>query len=91
MAVPRYRAAAAEALRIAHLDDFIAIYHRPSGLTHLVTAPVPELLALLGEAALDRDTLLARLIATFDLGDADADALDARLGELVQIGLVERL
>ena len=89
MAERRYRAAAADQLRIVPLDDFTLIFHRPSGLTHLVTAPAPEILELLGSEALSRDALLARLGAAFELGDASAEALDARLGELVATGLVE--
>ena len=89
MAERLYRAAPADALRIVPLDDFTLIFHRPSGLTHLVTAPAPEILDLLGEAPLTRDTLLAGLGERFDLGDANAQALDARLGELVAAGLVE--
>jgi PqqD family protein of HPr-rel-A system len=85
----RYRAAAAEDLRIVPLDEFTLIFHRPSGLTHLVTAPAPEILELLGESALGRDVLFGRLNERFDLGDASAEALDARLGELVATGLVE--
>lgn len=88
MAERRYRAAVAEDLRIVPLDEFTLLFHRPSGLTHLVTAPAPEILELLGESALGRDVLLARLAERFDLGDASAEALDARLGELVAIGLV---
>lgn len=88
MAERRYWAAVAEDLRIVPLDEFTLLFHRPSGLTHLVTAPAPEILELLGESALGRDVLLARLAERFDLGDASAEALDARLGELVAIGLV---
>lgn len=89
MAERRYRAAAAEDLRIVPLDEFTLIFHRPSGLTHLVTAPAPEILETLGRGGLSREVLLTRLCERFDLGDATLEALDARLGELVAIGLVE--
>jgi len=84
-----YRAAAAESLRIVPLDDFTVIFHRPSGLTHLVTAPAPQILAALSEEPLTRSALMARLGETFELGDASTEALDARLAELVATGLVE--
>jgi PqqD family protein of HPr-rel-A system len=89
MAERLYRAAPADALRVVPLDDFTLIFHRPSGLSHLVTAPAPEILDLLGEGPLTRDALLAGLGERFDLGDGSAEALDARLGELVAAGLVE--
>lgn len=87
---PRYRAPAAGALRIVALDALVAIHHRPSGQTHLVTSPVPEILAELGEDWTTVETLLARLTATYDMPDSDTDALADRLGELADAGLVER-
>lgn len=89
MAERRYRAAPAESLRIVPLDDFTLIFHRASGLTHLVTAPAPEILAALAATPLTRDALLAKLAEAFDLADGNAAALEARLGELTAIGLVE--
>lgn len=83
-----YRMARSETLKIVHLDSFTALYHRASGITHLVTAPAPEILATLGEAGLTRRALLARLAMDYDLGDADEAALLARLDELVAAGLV---
>ena len=84
-----YCAAPAEHLRIEPLDDFTLIFHRPSGLTHLITTPAPEILEALGQEPLTRSALLARLDGRFDLADASAEALDARLEELVATGLVE--
>jgi len=49
----RYRAPPAEALLIAELDAFTAIFHRPSGITHLLASPAPEILEVLAEAPLD--------------------------------------
>jgi PqqD family protein of HPr-rel-A system len=71
------------------LDDLIAIHHRPSGATHLVEPLVPELLDALGDDWCDAPALLERLAARFDLPDADAAALTARLDELAEAGLVE--
>jgi len=85
----RYRAPAPEALLTARLDTLTAVFHRPSGITHLLASPAPEILALLAEEALDADDLLARLAARFDLADANREALIARLDELVAAGLVE--
>jgi PqqD family protein of HPr-rel-A system len=87
----RYRAPADAALLTAELDAFIAVFHRPSGITHLLVSPAPEIVALLGDTALDLDTLLVLLGERYDLGDASRDALAARLDELVAAGLVEAI
>ncbi len=85
-----FRAAPADALRIVPLDLLTAIHHRRSGQTHVVASPVPEILAALRDAPMDADALLAELGKRFELEDADAAGLHARLEELVETGLVER-
>jgi PqqD family protein of HPr-rel-A system len=77
-----------ESLRIVHLDSFTAIYHRASGITHLITSPAPEILATLGEAGMTRAALIERLGEDYAILDADEAALAARLDELVASGLV---
>lgn len=77
-------------LLIAPLDEFTAVYHRASGITHLLTEPAPQILAALGEGPVSLDALLARLARDFDLTDGTREALAARLDELVEVGLVER-
>jgi PqqD family protein of HPr-rel-A system len=89
--VTAYRATLPETLRIVPLDALTLIYHRASGITHIVDAPVPEILEALGGEALGLDALLARLGERFELADADPGALAARLDELAAAGLVERL
>jgi PqqD family protein of HPr-rel-A system len=84
-----YVAAPASALLIEPLDALTAVYHRPSGITHLLAAPAPEILSVLADPA-TADELLARLAERFEVPDADRDALLARLEELVAAGLVER-
>jgi PqqD family protein of HPr-rel-A system len=84
-----YVAAPASALLVEPLDALTAVYHRPSGITHLLGQPAPEILAALGEPA-TADDLLHRLAALFEVPDADRAALLARLEELVAAGLVER-
>lgn len=86
-----YFAARPDGLRIVELDMFTAIYHRSSGITHLVAAPVPEILATLGDAGMTRAGLIARLGQQYDLLDADEAALGARLDELVSAGLVRTI
>lgn len=86
----RYKAAAPEALRIVPFDALTLIYHRSSGITHIVDAPVPEILETLADEHLTTDDLLVRLDQRFDLVDADPLALADRLDELAAVGLVER-
>ncbi|MFG6282122.1 HPr-rel-A system PqqD family peptide chaperone [Sphingomonas sp. S6] len=87
----RYRAAAPDTLLSRELDMLVAVFHRSSGITHLLASPAPEILQALAAEPLDRDGLLAKLGEAFELGDGGADALAARLDELVAAGLVEAL
>ena len=87
----RYKAAVPETLRIVPLDALTLVYHRASGITHVVDSPVPEILETLAAESLGVPELLTRLGEHFDLVDADVNALAARLDELAAVGLVERL
>ena len=79
------------AMRLAvALDELVAIYHRPSGVTHLLAPPAPELLDALAEGPADAADLLARLSRRYDLPDAAAEAIAARMEELVLAGLAWR-
>ena len=84
-----YRAPPIDGLLIAPLDEFTAVYHRASGITHLLTEPAPQILAVLGEGGLSLDALLDRLAEDYELSDGTREALAARLDELVEAGLVE--
>ena len=55
-----YRAEPLSSLLIEPLDELTAVYHRASGITHLLAPPAPELLHMLQEPA-TADQLLARL------------------------------
>ena len=85
-----YRAADPATLRVVPLDTLTLIYHRASGITHVVDAPVPEILEALADQPLSAPALLDHLAGHFDLVDADPAALAVRLDELAQAGLVER-
>jgi len=82
-----YRAPPPSALLVEPLDAFTAVFHRPSGITHLLVPPAPQILAVLTEG-LTREALMQRLAAEYDLADADPVALAARLEELVDAGLI---
>lgn len=85
-----YRGPPDGGLLIAPLDEFTAVYHRASGITHLLTEPAPQILAIIADGALSLDALLDRLGREYDLTDGTRASLEARLGELIEAGLVER-
>ena len=73
------------------LDGLSVLFHRPSGMTHIVAAPAPEILAALREGPADAAELLKRLRAAYDFeGENAAEAVEARLAELEEAGLVRR-
>lgn len=83
----QYRATARDTLVVAELSPFTAVYHRASGITHLLVEPAPEILTALADVPLTLDGLRAALAVSFELDDAAT--LTERLGELVAAGLVE--
>jgi len=85
-----YRAASADELRIMPLDALTLIYHRASGITHLVAPPVPEIIDTLAGSPMTAAALLDRLAERFALVDPDPQSLVARLDELAAAGLVTR-
>jgi PqqD family protein of HPr-rel-A system len=91
MADPFYRAAGEGELRIEPLGELTAIFDRRSMQTHLVVAPMPEILAALESGFANAAAIAARLADRFDLdGEGDAVAIVAdRLAELAAMGLVE--
>lgn len=78
----------ASALLVEPLDTFTAVFHRPSGITHLLVSPAPQILVALTPDGLSAEALMARLSSDYDLADGDRAALLARLDELVAAGLV---
>ena len=97
MAERAYAALAEGALKRVRLGGLEAIYHAPSGITHLLAEPVPDLLDGLdsfgpGEFVTPH-RLVARMAERFDIrGDDPAEAPEAvlgeRLAELAALGLV---
>ncbi|MFL6858516.1 MAG: HPr-rel-A system PqqD family peptide chaperone [Allosphingosinicella sp.] len=91
MAGPRYIADLPEAARRVEIEGLILLYHRPSGATHVLAPPAPQILDALAGNAADADALAARLSERFDLTADDAPAaMAARLAELEAAGLVRR-
>ena len=90
MAGPRYIADPQGLVQSVELDGLTALFHRPSGMTHIVAPPAPQILRALAATPADADELSARLSAQFDL-EGGCEALAARLQELEAAGLVTRL
>lgn len=86
-----YRAAPADTLVAVPLDAFTAVFHRPSGITHLLTDPAPQILAAMGTASMTAEAVMASLTEDYDLADTNPAVLAERLEELVAAGLVERV
>ena len=91
MAGRLYVADPANAVETVALDGLTLIFHAPSGMTHIVAAPAPEILGALREGPADAAELSRRLQLHFDLDDSEAEtAIRARLDELEAAGLVRR-
>jgi PqqD family protein of HPr-rel-A system len=88
MAGPVYIADPASAVTRVALDGLCVLFHEPSGMTHIVAPPAPEILDALQDGPADAAELLRRLRARFEF-DGD-EAIHARLAELETAGLVRR-
>lgn len=90
MADPVFAADPPGHLRVVPLDALTALYHRPSGQTHIVSEPMPEILAALGNGPMTPEALFSQLFEGAEITAEAAEALAARLAELEAIGLVSR-
>ena len=90
MAGPSYIADQEFQLKKVELDGLTALFHVPSGMTHIVAPPAPQILEALAGSPADLTELALRLSRNFDVDGAE-DALAARLDELEAAGLVSRL
>ena len=88
---PMFVADAADARIVVPLEDLFAVFHVPSGATHILASPAPEILDALADGPADVDALLARLERSHDFDMEGArEAIAARLDELEAGGLVSR-
>lgn len=87
---PFFAADRADALSVVELDGLVALFHQPSGTTHLLAPPAPQILAALQAGAAQPQEILARIAADYEIGDGDLGAIGARLAELEAAGLVHR-
>ena len=61
MAGPRYIADPEELIRKVELDGLTALFHVPSGMTHIVAPPAPQILEVLAGAPADVEEMAERL------------------------------
>jgi PqqD family protein of HPr-rel-A system len=91
MAASLYAADPPESLRTVELEGLTLLYHRRSGLTHILAPPAPQILAALAAGPADATEIVARIGEDFELDSEDpAAAIAARLAELEAAGLVWR-
>ena len=86
---PHYRADPSDAVCSVELEGLTLLYHRASGMTHVLAPPSPEILGELRGGVATLSELEARLEERFDLVGG-ADILAERLQELVAAGLIEK-
>jgi PqqD family protein of HPr-rel-A system len=91
VAGPLYIADRPDALRCVPLEGLVAIFHAPSGMTHVVAPPAPQILEALSDAPGDARAILEWIRARYEIEEADAaESIEARLAELEAAGLVRR-
>ena len=91
MAASLYAADPPETVRTVELEGLTILYHRRSGLTHILAPPAPQILAALASGPADAGEIVERIGADFDIeADDPAAAIAARLAELEAAGLVWR-
>lgn len=76
------------------LDGFTLIYHRPSGQTHMLAEPAPEILAVLAEGDAGPIDIVRRLARDHGMLDSEGDVeavIAARMAELAGLGLIRPL
>jgi len=67
MAGPAYIADCPGAVTKVALDGLAVLFHEPSGMTHIVASPAPEILEALQEGPADLAEILRRLSEVFDV------------------------
>lgn len=92
MAGHRYRADPPGLLDRVELDGLTAVFHQPSGTTHILASPAPQILQALSQGPATAPTILGRMKKQFELetGKGALLALESRIAELEAAGLVWR-
>jgi PqqD family protein of HPr-rel-A system len=91
VAAALYAADPPETIRTVELEGLTLLYHRPSGLTHFLAPPAPQILATLAAGPAGAAEIAASIGEKFEIESEDAAAaIAARLAELEAAGLVWR-
>ena len=91
MAASLYAADPPETHRTVELEGLTLLYHRRSGLTHILAPPAPQILAALAAGPASAAEIAARIGEDFEIDAEDpAAAIAARLAELEAAGLAWR-
>ena len=91
MAAPVYAADPPETVRTVELEGLTLLYHRRSGMTHILAPPAPQILEALGSGPGSAQAVAERIAERFEIEGEDAAAvISARLAELEAAGLVWR-
>src|SRR3546814_18097736 len=69
----RYRAENPASIAVHPFDELTLLYHRRSGITHMVIATAPQILAVMGSEELAVVDILPRLSKDFVLGSEGQD------------------
>jgi PqqD family protein of HPr-rel-A system len=79
-------------LRLDPIDPLVAVYDRASGQTHLLLAPMPQILSVLETGPANTAAIEAHLERDHGLESEAGNRvlLTERLEELAALGLVER-
>ncbi|MEJ6595500.1 HPr-rel-A system PqqD family peptide chaperone [Parasphingorhabdus sp.] len=91
--IQKYRAAPKDDLIWHGLDSMMLLFHRPSGIAHILADPAPAIMEVMEDAPLAAAEIASRLTVLFDV-EAGADLEDiifARLEELSALGLLTRV
>ncbi|MEO9469469.1 HPr-rel-A system PqqD family peptide chaperone [Parasphingorhabdus sp.] len=88
-----YRITTPDALIVRPLDSMTAIFQKSSGMTHIVADPVPAIVDVMADDALEISQVVGRLTDQYDIEDGDdaENIVAARLEELCQLGLADRV
>lgn len=73
------------------LDGFTLVYHRPSGQTHMLAQPAPQILAALAQGDAAPIEIARRLAREHGLLDSEGDVvavIAARMAELAELGII---